>query len=110
MENRLVKFPLESGGFVYIEVTEQEQEGGVVKASRGFPEEAVQSFEKAISTLSPVANALISKIINTANPPDEADVEFGLTIKGDMGLVITKVGTEANFKISLKWMREKQKS
>jgi hypothetical protein len=109
MENRLAKFPLESGGFVYIEVEEQWQEGGVVKASRGISEEAAQSFEAAISTLSPVANAIISKIINISNPPDEADVEFGLTLKGDMGLIITKVGTEANFKVNLKWIREKSK-
>jgi hypothetical protein len=110
MENRLVKYPLESGGFVYVEATAQAQEGGVVKVSRGNPDEAAQSFESAISTLSPVANAIISKIINTANPPDEAGVEFGLTLKGDVGLVITKVGTEANFKVSLKWKRETQKS
>jgi hypothetical protein len=36
-------------------------------------------------------------------------VEFGLTLKADAGIVITKVGTEANFKVSLKWKREKQK-
>jgi hypothetical protein len=84
-------------------------EGGVMKASRRVPGEAVQSFEEAISTLSPVANPLISKIINTANPPDKANVEFGLTLKGDYGIIITKVGAEANFKVSLKQMQEKPK-
>jgi hypothetical protein len=111
MTNHLVKFPLESGGFVYVESSVQVPEGGVVKASRGIPGEAVQSFEQAINALSPLSNSIISKIINTANPPDEANVEFGLTLTGELGLtVITKVGTEANFKISLKWTREKQKS
>ena len=109
MANQLVKFPLESGGFVYVEAADQGPEGGVVKAGRGIPGEAAQSFEEAISTLSPVANSIISKIINTANPPDEANVEFGLTLKADAGVVITKVGTEANFKLSLKWKREKLK-
>jgi len=109
MVNQLVKFPLESGGFVYIEAEDRGAEGGVVKASRGVPGEAVQSFEEAISALSPVANSIISKIINTANPPDEANVEFGLTLKGDYGIIITKVGAEANFKVGLKWKREKPK-
>jgi hypothetical protein len=105
----LVKFPLESGGFVYIEteVTDIEK-GGLVKAGRGLPDEATQSFEAAINSLSPIANTIVSKLIDIANPPDEATVEFGLTLRADTGVIITKVGAEANFKINLKWVREKK--
>jgi hypothetical protein len=107
--NRLVKFPLDSGGFVYLEVAEAEVEGGLVKAGRGFSEEAKESFESALDGLSPIATAIISKLINISNPPAEASVEFGLTLKADAGMIITKVGTEANFKINLKWMKDNTK-
>ena len=79
-----------------------------MKAGRGLPDEATQSFEAAINSLSPIANSIVSKLINISNPPDEAAVEFGLTLKADTGVIITKVGAEANFKINLKWVREKK--
>jgi hypothetical protein len=102
--NQLVKFPLDSGGFVFIETTASDTEkGGLVKAGRGLPDEATQSFEEAINSLSPIANSIVSKLINISNPPEEAAIEFGLTLKADSGFIITRVGGEANFKISLKW-------
>jgi hypothetical protein len=79
-----------------------------VRAGRGLSDEATQSFESAINSLSPIANTIVSKLINIATPPDEATVEFGLTLKADTGVVITKVGALANFKINLKWVREKK--
>jgi hypothetical protein len=107
----LVKFPLESGGFVFIETEASAiEKGGMVKAGRGLPEEAAQSFEATINSLSPIASSIISKLINISNPPDEAVVEFGLTLKADSGVIITKVGAEANFKISLKWSRENKET
>lgn len=93
---------------MFIETETPEGEGGVVKAGLGFSNEAVQSFEEAMSSLSPIANTIVSKLISINNPPDEAAVEFGLTLKADAGVVITKVGTEANFKVNLKWTREKK--
>jgi len=105
----LVKFPLESGGFVFIETEVVDVEkGGLVKAGRGLPDEAALSFEETINSLSPIAGSIVSKLINISNPPDEATVEFGLTLKADTGVVITKIGTEANFKINLKWVRDKK--
>jgi hypothetical protein len=107
----LVKFPLESGGFVFIETEASPiEKGGLVKAGLGLPEEAAQSFEATINSLSPIASSIISRLINISNPPDEAVVEFGLTLKGDSGVIITKVGAEANFKISLKWSRENKET
>jgi hypothetical protein len=50
----LVKYPLESGGFVFIETKVVDVEkGGLVKAGRGLPDETAQSFESTINSLSP---------------------------------------------------------
>ena len=103
----MIKFPLDSGGFIYVEVEDIDGEAGIVKAGRGLPEEATKSFESALNSLNPIASTIVSKLLSVSNPPDEAVVEFGLTLKADAGVVITKVGTEANFKINLKWKREK---
>ncbi len=108
-----VKFPLESGGFVYIEAQADDiKKGGVVRAGHSIPGEAEarQTFEAAIESLSPLASSIVSRIISISNPPDEAVVEFGLTLKADSGFIITKVGGEANFKVSLKWAKEMNKS
>jgi len=104
----LVKFPLESGGFVFVEteITDAER-GGLVKAGRGFPEEAAQSLEAAIKSLSPIANSIVLNLINTKPFPDEATVEFGFAFKAE-SLVIVKIGGDANFKITLKWRNESQ--
>jgi hypothetical protein len=105
----LVKYPLESGGFVYIETEVADAgKGWLVKAGRGLPDEAAESFEATINSLSPIASSIVSKLINISNPPDEATVEFGLTLKADSGVVITKIGAESNFKINLKWVRDKK--
>lgn len=57
----LVKYPLESGGFVFIETeVTQVEKGGLVKAGRGLLEEAAQSFEATINSLSPIASSIVS--------------------------------------------------
>jgi hypothetical protein len=107
----LVKFPLESGGFVFIETEVSDVEkGGLVKAGRGLPgeAEAAKTFEAAINSLSPIASSIASRLINISNPPEETAVEFGLTLKADSGFIVTKVGGEANFKVSMKWISEKK--
>jgi hypothetical protein len=106
----LIKFPLESGGFVFVEMEGGEAErSGLVKAGRGLPDEAAQSFEAAINGLSPIASSIVSKLINISHPPDEAAVEFGLKLRVDSGFIITNAGAEANFKINLMWRRDSGK-
>lgn len=104
--SRLVKYPLESGGYIFIELTETASESGIVKAGRGYTEEAALSFESAINTLSPIANAIISKLDSINKPPDEASVEFGLSMKADANIIVVKGTADANFKINLKWKKD----
>ncbi len=85
-------------------------EVGLVKAGCGLEDEAFKSFESAIDSLGPITNTLISKLVNTNNIPAEAEVEFGLSLKADAGVVITKVSTEANFRVKLRWIHEQSKS
>jgi hypothetical protein len=62
----LVKFPMESGGFVFIETeVSGAEKGGLVRAGRGLPDEAAQSFEApkscASSSMCRICGVLISR-------------------------------------------------
>jgi hypothetical protein len=104
---QLIEFPLEDGGFVLIQVDEPAPQG-VVKAAR--PGEVVrragQTFEEALDKLKPAAGAIIQKLRGLSDPPDEIEVEFGLTLSAEAGAFIAAAGAEANYTVKLKWKRE----
>jgi hypothetical protein len=105
---QLVKFPLEDGSFIMVETEEPEPAGGIVKAGRSgeILGEASQTFESTLQTLQPVSSALIEKLRGAANPPNEIKVEFEIKLSAAAGLVISKIGGEANFKVTLDWKRD----
>ena len=107
--NRLVEFPLEEGGSIFVEVNVPESECQIIKAGSlgDLPIKAATSFESALDSIKPIASAVISKLNNINNPPDEIGVEFGLSLKADANAILTKMGADANFKVNLNWKREK---
>jgi hypothetical protein len=72
---------------------------------RGIAVDLVQSarqkFEDAIAQLQPAAAVIVEKL--KAVNPGEIEVEFGVKLEAEAGAVITKAGSEAHFKITLKW-------
>ena len=107
--NRLVEFPLEEGGSLFVEVTVPESEGQIIKAGSlgDLPIKAAASFESSLDSIKPIASAIISKLSHIDNAPDEIGVEFGLSLKADANAILTKMGADANFKVNLSWKKEK---
>jgi hypothetical protein len=103
-----VQYPLEEGGSILVEVDVPESEGGLVKAAStgDLTLKAAKSFENAVAGIRPLANAVVSKLQNLNYPPDEIGVEFGMSFKADGNAILTRVGADANFKVSLNWKRE----
>jgi len=105
---RLVEFPLEKGGTIVVEVEDVDE--GMVKAAR--PGEVVaraeQTFEEALDRIRPIASTLIGKIRSLTDPPDKAQLEFGLKLTAQAGAVLTAAGGEAHCKVTLTWEREKE--
>jgi hypothetical protein len=103
-----VQYPLEEGGSILVEVDMPESEGRLIKvASSGdLTVKATASFENAMGSIKPLANAVVSKLQNLNYPPDEIGVEFGMSFKADGNAILTRVGADANFKVSLKWKHE----
>jgi Trypsin-co-occurring domain 1 len=99
---RLVEFPLEGGGAVVVEA--DEPSSGSVRAARlgEIAERAEQTFEAALETIKPAANAIITKLCELTQRPDEVSVEFGVKLNVKAGVVIS-ADAEANYKVTLKW-------
>lgn len=104
---RLVEFPLEGEGSILVEVEEPEPVGGMVRVARhGEIDVASQSFEDALEKVRPAASAVIVKLREMTESPDEIEMEFGLGLSAKAGAFIASAGSTANFKVTLKWKRE----
>jgi hypothetical protein len=110
---RLVEFPLEDGSFIMVEVDGAEASGG--GAVRGLhptevAEKARQTFEASMERIKPAAAALISKLRELSDQPEQVAVEFGVKLSAAAGVVLASSGLEANFKVTLTWKREQKQN
>ncbi len=60
-------------------------------------------FSEAADRALPAARMLIEKLSDVAPNVREVQVEFGLKFVGEVGALIARTGTEANFKVTLTW-------
>ena len=97
----LVEFPLDDGSVVMVEVTEPET--GVAPAGLGGKARAKRSLDQALSILRPVAQAVLTKVKDLTDPPDEIEVEFGLKLHAEVGAVLVASATEAHYRVTLTW-------
>jgi len=103
----LVEFLLEDGSTVLVESDEPEK-GPVVRgiAAHEITERAEQTFEAALETIRPIAAAIIAKLRNLADSPEQIGVEFGVKLGAKAGAFLASADTEATFKVTLTWKRE----
>jgi hypothetical protein len=107
---RLVEFQLEDGGSVWVEVdVEDDEYGRELVSGEVVPAKAAMSFEKAMDTVKPVAEAIIAKLRQLSEPPHEMEVEFGLKMSAEAGAFVAAAGVEANYKVTLTWKRPLEK-
>jgi len=104
--NQLVEFPLQDGNSIIVEVDEP-GDAGLVRAARPgeIVAKAQQSFEDALDQVKPAASAIIAKLRNLHDGPDEISVEFGIKLSAEAGAFIAAAGIEANYKVALKWSK-----
>lgn len=105
---QFVEVPLEEGGSILVEVEEVEET--VIRAGGGPGEivKAKESFESAVEMIKPVAYAIVGKMREIPESPDEINVEFGLGLKLDSSGVLKMVvstGGEFNFKVNFSWKK-----
>ena len=104
---RLVEFPSENGDVIMVETEDLGSPNGTTRrglSSSAVVERAQTSFEEALEKAQPIATGLIGRLRNIADSPDEVEVEFGLTLSANVGVVLVAGGSAgANYKVRLKW-------
>jgi hypothetical protein len=109
---RYIQFTAADGGTVLLEVESEEtptQEGmvkaGLMDKAQEVVIQAQATFEEAVmETVCRNAHAFIQKLRTLSDPPDEAEITFGLKGTGEAGnMAIAKVGAEANYTVKLVW-------
>ncbi len=105
---RIVEFPLESGGSIFVEVDEPASTDDRIGIRDDIVEKAHQTFESALDKVKPIANSIITKVRSLNQPADEVEVKFGIKISTEVGAIIASGSGEVNYEITLKWKREPQ--
>jgi chaperonin cofactor prefoldin len=105
---KLVKFDVGDGETVLIEVeaVESEEVKPVSKSPGEIAAKARKTFAEALDNLQPMVETIKNRIDAMTEPADEVSVKFSVKLSGEVGAVVTKVGGEANYEITLKWQHK----
>ena len=115
MPNKIYPFQSEEFGTIYIETEEKKVESvktaddddGTVRVSsreENLAEASAHKFEKAVGVVGYVAQTFLKGMEKLQ--ADEMELEMGMSFNGEFGLpFITKVSTEATFKVTVKWKK-----
>lgn len=100
---QMIEFPLDNGGTVVVEV--DETISGTALASRPgeIAAKAKETFEAALTPVTPVAEALLARLQALSKQPDEITVQFGVKMTGSLNAIISSAAGEANFSVTMKW-------
>ncbi|MGF1494399.1 MAG: CU044_2847 family protein [Microcoleaceae cyanobacterium] len=110
---KIVKFQLDNDeqSFVYMEVDEKlpaagsspEEDEDLIGIGDEAVQKAKQKLGQALSSIRPVANAIIEKVESLNQPADEVEVKFGVKMSSELGAIIASGSAEVNYEITLKW-------
>ena len=103
---RIVEFPLENGDSILVEVDEPALTDDRIGIRDEVTQTAQKTFESALDTVKPLANAIMTKVRSLNQPADEVEVKFGVKMSAELGAVIASGNAEVNYEITLKWNRE----
>lgn len=111
MAKQLVEYTLEDGSSVYIEIEDEARRGGRQRlGGRGEAEEAAReggAFREALDRIRPAAEEVVATF-QDLKTPDEISLDLSLKVAGGANFFVFTSGSEATFKVSLKWTRKKE--
>ncbi|WP_436739614.1 CU044_2847 family protein [Streptomyces sp. BBFR102] len=100
----IVEVPLGDGeGMVRVQVEETDE--AVVRVGRGgrAVARAEESLDQMLDAVRPVADAFVGRCRDMVRQPDEATLEFGMSLSADAKVLIAGSSAAANFSVSLTW-------
>jgi hypothetical protein len=102
---RIIEYKLDDGTPVYMEVEEADTSQGRVSKRPDGVEEATDRFTATVNRIRPAAEVVLNAF-REMSAPDEIGLEFGLKFNAKLGVIFAGAGSEANFKVTLKWVNE----
>ena len=68
-------------------------------------QKSAEAINKAMNTISQMAQRTITAIDTVTNKPSEVEVEFGIKLDVESGALIAKTGAEASLTVKMVWKR-----
>jgi len=98
---QLVSFPSDAGPSLLVEVSDNDY--GIERIARrdGGIVQATENLEEALGRAMPTLRTVIRSIRSLA--PDTAEIEFGMTLTAEAGVVVAKTAVEGHFTVTLSW-------
>ena len=110
---RLIEFPLDGDGVIWVEVDEPEAEGGTVRAGRLSDMltkvKSKVTFDEALTQVFASTGRIITKLRSMSDQPNEVEIVFGFKMNAEIGASIAKASSEANYTVTMRWKRDAQK-
>ncbi|OLP19850.1 hypothetical protein BST81_03355 [Leptolyngbya sp. 'hensonii'] len=105
---KLVEFDVGEGQTVLIEVEDVESDEitPVSKSPGQLAARARQTLSEALDSIAPMIRTLKTRLNAMADPADEVEVKFSIKLSGEVDAIVTKVGGEATYEITLKWKHQ----
>ena len=105
---KLVKFQASEGESILVEVEDVESDEiePAPKSPGEVAAEARDTFTEALASMKPMIRDIKEQLDSLTKPADEVEVKFGVKLSGEIGAVLTKVGGEATYEITLKWQNK----
>jgi hypothetical protein len=105
---KLIEFKLADDSSIFIEAedTETQARQRVGRGGENETEAATNRFENAIQQIKPAAEAVL-QTFQEMNTPNEIALEFGIKFNANAGAIFASAGSEATFKVVLKWVNKK---
>lgn len=105
--DRLIEVPLEDDCSILVEVDDV-RDRPVTRSWRPSEEvvATVKSLDGAMAPLEPASKAIVERLRNFSDPPNEITVEFGVKLNAEAGVIIARTSGEANFRVVLTWNKK----
>ncbi|MDY7008482.1 MAG: CU044_2847 family protein [Cyanobacteriota bacterium] len=103
-KQKVAQFPLENGGYVLMEIDAPVSDR--ISRADEVAQKVQKTFEDALESIKPSANAIIKKLRTLNEPADEVEVKFGVKMNAGLDFVVAAGNAEANYEITLKWKQE----
>lgn len=95
--------------FIMVEVDRQDIDGAVQLAADDVSgrdiAQAPETLARAFDRLGSALSTILLKLRSAEHAPDEIQMEFGLKLGGETGLIFAKGTAEANFAVTVTWAK-----